>query len=68
MLYLAWKISTANISNEKITGTPPSFTQMVLFQWINPKAWSMSSVAAMAFTSRDGSVIFKAILIELIFY
>ena len=67
MLYLAWKIAVADISDEKTAGAPLSFKQMVLFQWINPKVWAMSSVAAVAFTSGDGSVIFEAILIALVF-
>jgi len=66
MLYLAWKIAAADIRDEKVTGAPPSFAQMVLFQWVNPKAWAMSGVAAVAFTTGGGAFA-EAVLIALVF-
>ncbi|QFU74282.1 LysE family translocator [Halioglobus maricola] len=47
LLYLAWKIATAGAtpgaseSGEK-AGTPMTFIQAALFQWVNPKAWTMA--------------------------
>jgi len=67
MLYLAWKIATASIRDEAVTGAPPSLWQMVLFQWVNPKAWAMSGVAAVAFTTADGDAFVEAILIACVF-
>ena len=64
LLYLAWKIGTAaHLKGEAGTvGTPFTFLQAALFQWVNPKAWTMAltavsvyspsqSVAAMAFVA-----------------
>ena len=58
LLYLAWKIATAapvrygrfgvqpdSGNPEKRTGTPISFFQAALFQWVNPKAWAMALTA-----------------------
>jgi len=46
LLYLAWKIATAAPprGTEK-AGTPMTFVQAVLFQWVNPKAWAMALTA-----------------------
>jgi threonine/homoserine/homoserine lactone efflux protein len=64
LLYLAWKIGTAapSASETDTAGTPFTFIQAALFQWVNPKAWTMSltavsvyspsqNVAAMAFVA-----------------
>lgn len=47
MLYLAFKIATSNASIEgrKAKSTPMTFVQAVLFQWVNPKAWTMALTA-----------------------
>lgn len=47
MLYLAFKIATSNASIEgkKVKSTPMTFVQAVLFQWVNPKAWTMALTA-----------------------
>ena len=66
MLYLAWKIATADIDDQRVTGAPPTFAQMALFQWVNPKAWAMSGVAAVAFTT-GGNAVIEAVLIALVF-
>lgn len=51
MLYLAWKIATAQIStSEGVTAKPMSFVQMMLFQWINPKGWVMAVTALSSYT------------------
>jgi len=43
MLYLAWKIAHATAPNEADpSGQPIGFFQAALFQWVNPKAWTMS--------------------------
>lgn len=64
LLYLAWKIGTAAPSpgNAEAGGSPFTFVQAALFQWVNPKAWTMAltavsvyspsqSVAAVAFVA-----------------
>lgn len=43
LLYLAWKIATAApVKAQDVTGRPFTFLQAALFQWVNPKAWSMA--------------------------
>jgi threonine/homoserine/homoserine lactone efflux protein len=64
LFYLAWKIGTAApySGDPDSGGAPFTFVQAVLFQWVNPKAWTMAltavtvyspsqSVAAMAFVA-----------------
>ena len=46
MLYLSWKIANAARPQEAATsGTPMTFVQAALFQWVNPKAWTMALTA-----------------------
>ncbi len=41
--YLAYKIAnSSSLSNNDVRQKPISFTQAVLFQWVNPKAWTMA--------------------------
>ena len=48
VLFLAWKIFNSNSGEETqnaTKGTPFSFFQAVAFQWINPKAWTLTLTA-----------------------
>ena len=46
LLYLAWKIANAAPPKEgEAGGTPMTFVQAALFQWVNPKAWFMALTA-----------------------
>ncbi len=47
LLWLAWKIANAGApgDGESPRGKPMSFFQAVMFQWVNPKAWSMTLTA-----------------------
>jgi threonine/homoserine/homoserine lactone efflux protein len=47
LLFLAWKIATAGKPDEnvKTSGRPFTFIQAALFQWVNPKAWTMALTA-----------------------
>ena len=48
--WLAWKIATAAPpKGGKAGGTPMTFLQAALFQWVNPKAWSMALTAITAY-------------------
>ena len=41
--YLAYKIANSgSITNDSARQKPISFIQAVLFQWVNPKAWTMA--------------------------
>lgn len=49
LLWLAWKIAHAAApekgAGEGAKSKPMSFTQAALFQWVNPKAWTMALAA-----------------------
>src|SRR3546814_7821877 len=47
LLWLAWKIANAAAPDAAggARGKPMSFFQAVMFQWVNPKAWSMALTA-----------------------
>ena len=47
LLWLAWKIANAAApdTTSGTRGKPMTFFQAVLFQWVNPKAWSMALTA-----------------------
>lgn len=47
LLYLSWRVATASPASEKMDqGTritkPFTFIQAALFQWVNPKAWTLA--------------------------
>ncbi|MCB1827629.1 MAG: LysE family translocator [Coxiellaceae bacterium] len=68
MLYLAWKIANSHnkIDSKKPT-KPLSFLQAALFQWINPKAWTMVIGVIAIFTVAHDSVIQQAIKITVLY-
>tara|TARA_A100001015_G_scaffold293645_1_gene370474 strand:+ start:2804 stop:3406 length:603 start_codon:yes stop_codon:yes gene_type:complete len=48
VIFLAWKIFSTSLSDEAtdtIKGSPLSFYQAMAFQWINPKAWTLTLTA-----------------------
>jgi threonine/homoserine/homoserine lactone efflux protein len=62
-LYLAWKIATASRPDTpELTGTPFTFLQAAVFQWVNPKAWAMALTATSVYApSQDfGSIVIVA--------
>ena len=44
LVYLAWHIATANApgADHVASAKPMTFIQASLFQWVNPKAWTMA--------------------------
>jgi threonine/homoserine/homoserine lactone efflux protein len=53
LVWLAWKIATAAPPGAKGTearSEPMTFIQAALFQWVNPKAWTMALTAVSAYT------------------
>lgn len=64
LLWLAWKIAHAGAPGEGggSSGKPMTFIQAALFQWVNPKAWSMalSAVALYAPDRGLGTVLLLA--------
>lgn len=66
LLYLAWKIATAaGIAGVK-AGRPLNFWEVVLFQWVNPKAWTGALGAIATYAPREDYFLGVAI-ISLIF-
>jgi len=54
LLYLAWKIANAAQPHQaEVAGTPLTFLQAALFQWVNPKAWSMALTAIGAYAASE---------------
>ncbi|MEO0344083.1 MAG: LysE family translocator [Pseudomonadota bacterium] len=56
MLWLAWKIANAAAPQDgEVGGTPMTFVQAALFQWVNPKAWAMA-LGAITIYAADNSI------------
>lgn len=55
LIYLAWKIATAAApkADAAATAKPFSFLQACLFQWVNPKAWTMALMSVTAYVPAD---------------
>lgn len=51
LLYLAWKLVRAYVPQAAGTARPVGFFEALLFQWLNPKAWSIALGAIAAFTT-----------------
>lgn len=58
LLYLAWKIGTAAPQNSDLyaDGNPFTFIQAALFQWVNPKAWTMALTAVSVYSPSQSTV------------
>ncbi|WP_293449918.1 LysE family translocator [Planktotalea sp.] len=67
LLWLAWKIANAAAPKSKVTSesTPFTFIQAALFQWVNPKAWTMALTSISAYTADQSSA--AVLLVALIF-
>ena len=52
LLWLAWQLFTAGgeVGTGSGNGKPMSFLQAAAFQWVNPKAWTMSVAAIATYT------------------
>ncbi len=55
LIYLAWKIATAAApkGDAASAAKPFSFLQACLFQWVNPKAWTMALMSVTAYVPSD---------------
>lgn len=67
LLWLAWKMANAAApeSGAEADGRPMTFMQAALFQWVNPKAWTMA-LSAIALYAPDRSLI-AVLLIAAVF-
>jgi threonine/homoserine/homoserine lactone efflux protein len=72
LVYLAWKVATAAPPAEEAniaTRKPMTFVQAALFQWVNPKAWTMALTAVAVYvptTDATRSLIIVAMVFGLI--
>jgi threonine/homoserine/homoserine lactone efflux protein len=58
LLYMAWKIATTSTSPAENSvaaakSKPFTFLQAALFQWVNPKAWTMALTAISAYAPKS---------------
>jgi threonine/homoserine/homoserine lactone efflux protein len=51
LLYLAWRIASSAGVEETEAGQPLTFVEAAIFQWLNPKAWTLALGALAAFTT-----------------
>lgn len=73
LIYLAWRVATASPpdrgeARDAGQGKPITFFQAALFQWVNPKAWTMALTALTVYApSQDvGAVVLVALVFGLI--
>ncbi len=66
LMFLAWKIATAAPAEEaKSTGSPLTFMQAALFQWVNPKAWVMGMTATSVYSPQQ--TMLQVVIVTLVF-
>lgn len=63
LLYLAWKIARAGDPDEAAIARPLTVLQAALFQWVNPKAWTIALGVVPAFTTIGGDLVGEVLLI-----
>jgi threonine/homoserine/homoserine lactone efflux protein len=64
-VYLAIKIALSHPSQKAQDYRPMSFTAAALFQWVNPKGWSMALTAVSVYNQSASLV--ELVLISLVF-
>lgn len=64
LLWLAWRIATGPTDvKARREGRPPGFVQMALFQFVNPKAWTLAIAALSAYTGFWDSFLTEVLVI-----
>ena len=64
LLWLAWHIAAAPTDVQaRGQGRPPGFVQMALFQFVNPKAWTLALAALSTFTGFWDSFLLEVLVI-----
>ena len=66
LLYLGYKIIGSFSKIKEDDSRPLKFHEASLFQLINPKAWTISSMAASGFLPKDGDLFFSIYLIGIV--
>ena len=68
LLYLAWRIARAGDPGAAESARRPlSFLEAALFQWINPKAWTLTLGVVAAFTAPGGNLALQIAVIVGVF-
>jgi threonine/homoserine/homoserine lactone efflux protein len=69
LLWLAWKIATADRIETMPESSPIGYVRAALFQWVNPKSWLVSASAAGTFLSAQaGSPVVQSALLGGLFF
>lgn len=64
LLWLAWRIGAGPTDlKARREGRPPGFVQMALFQFVNPKAWTLALAALSTFTGFWDSFFLEVLVI-----
>ena len=66
LIYLGYKIVGSFSKLNDDDSRPLKFYEAALFQIVNPKAWTISSMAASGFLSNDGSLLISILYIALV--
>lgn len=66
MLWLSWRIATADAAKARTRSRPLRFHEAAAFQWINPKAWVMA-IGVSATYARGAEPVLEAALAAVIF-
>ena len=67
LLFLALKIALIRKQTNKKVTKPLNFYQAVLFQWVNPKAWTMATGIISSYTNINDNIIQQVMIIVLIY-
>jgi threonine/homoserine/homoserine lactone efflux protein len=61
LLWLSWKIATAGSIESRPESNPVGYVGAAAFQWVNPKSWLVSAIAAGTFLHAEaGSAVLQA--------
>lgn len=67
LLWLAWRIAAGPTDvRARREGRPPGFVQMAMFQFVNPKAWTLAVAALSAYTGFWESFLTEVLLLAVI--
>ena len=67
LLWLAWRIATGPTDvKARRASSPPGFVHMVLFQFVNPKAWTLAVAALAAYTGFWDSFLLEVVVLAVL--
>tara|TARA_B100000963_G_scaffold353040_1_gene367123 strand:- start:4689 stop:5288 length:600 start_codon:yes stop_codon:yes gene_type:complete len=65
LIYLSWKMIGSFSMIQKETGRPLKFYEAALFQFINPKAWSIAITVASGFFPSESNIIIGVLFVTI---